>query len=54
MFLRLDVLVTLYEIIHLEAVPCFGDQLATATPNLKGAQAQPKHYRMKAILIVLI
>lgn len=42
MFLRLDILLTLYEIAHLEAVPCFGDQLADATPKLKGAQAPAK------------
>lgn len=42
MFLRLVILQTLYEIAHLEAVPCFGDQLANATPKLKGAQAPAK------------
>jgi len=42
MFLRLGILLTLHEIAHLEAVPCFGDQLANATPKLKGAQALAK------------
>ena len=42
LFLKLDILVTHYEIAHLEAVPCFGDQLANATPKLKGAQAPAK------------
>jgi len=41
-FLRLDILLTLYEIAHLEAVPCFGNQLANVTPKLKGAQAPAK------------